>query len=102
MLAPSPAAAPPPSASFFFASESSRSRRRRSSIRGRRARGDFADRRLEFACHRPGDVAQRVRVVARGVAGQRLDAAHAGADRRLLDDRDGADVAGAAHVGAAA
>ena len=43
-----------------------------------------------------GDVGLRRR------AGQRLDAAHAGGDRAFADDLEQADVAGAAHMGAAA
>ena len=43
-----------------------------------------------------------VGVSARRRAGERLDAAHAGRDRALADHRDQPDVAGAAHVGAAA
>ena len=41
-------------------------------------------------------------MLARVPPGQRLDAAHAGGDRALADHRDQADVAGAAHMGAAA
>src|SRR3546814_2686655 len=36
------------------------------------------------------------------LAGQRLDTAHAGGHRALVDDLEQADVAGAAHMGAAA
>ena len=41
-------------------------------------------------------------LAARAFGGARLDAAHAGGDRALADDGDEADVAGAAHMRAAA
>ena len=41
-------------------------------------------------------------MIPRRLAGQRLDAAHAGADRALAQDMDEADVAGGVHMGAAA
>jgi hypothetical protein len=63
---------------------------------------DLAHRHLQ----RGRDVGQQATVggerMPRGVAGGRLDAAHAGGDAGLGGDRDQADVAGARDVGAAA
>src|SRR5262249_31185981 len=57
---------------------------------------------LDFRSGRLGDLPHVPRGLARGGAGERLDAPHAGRDTRLADHRDQPDVAGALHVRAAA
>ena len=67
------ARAPPPMASFFFASDSSRSSRRRSSKTCARRRGHLLERHFQLRRGRLGQLAQMMRVFARGGAGERLD-----------------------------
>ena len=83
--------------------------RRRTASRACGARRGAASRSI-ISSGRPSAVAAclahagilRGEIRARGLAGQRLDAAHAGGDRAFADDLEQADIAGAAHMGAAA
>ena len=94
--------APPPSASSRFASANCFSSFRRSSrmAASRSIISSGADlqkfRRLAHARILRGEIR------ARALARERLDAAHAGGDRAFADDLEQADIAGAAHMGAAA
>ena len=66
------------------------------------ARRDLERRRLEALAGLAQLVLELAQVVERARAGDRLDAAHALRDAGLADDLEQADVAGAAHVRAAA
>ena len=89
-------------ASLRRASASSRSSLRLSSISASSRSGRSLRRRAQER----GEIGEGVGIggeaLARLVARLRLDAAHAGRDRAFADDRDEADVAGAADMGAAA
>ncbi len=64
--------------------------------------GHVFERHFKFRRRRLGELDHVLRGLARGRAGQRLDAAHAGGDAAVGDDGDQADVAGAPHMRAAA
>ena len=91
-----------PSRASSCASESSRSSCLRSSSSLRDARRQVFKRHFKFGRRRLGELTQCCAALRAARAGQRLDAAHAGGDAAVGDARDQADVAGAAHMRAAA